>query len=146
MIDRQFNIDLILEELLQCEEGELATYSQLSALTGLDVQFEHRSILDDALREAYDNYDIVFRNTRNIGYRRLTDTAVIDELRSPGRIKRETIRGRRDLTKVKFDELDPVYKSRQQANFAMLAAADYLASGEHFISHHSVDVLSAVSA
>ena len=26
------------------------------------------------------------------------------------------------------------------------SAADYLASGEHFISHHSVDVLSAVTA
>ena len=121
-------IELILEQLTQAEDGELITYSQLSALTGVDVQFEHRRLLDAALKKALYDHSIVFENERNIGYRRWSDPEIIIRLREMQRIRNATKKGRDKLSTVDFDKLDNAIKPLHNSKFLILTVVDNMAT------------------
>lgn len=118
--DERFLTDLLVEQIVELDPGDLITYSEMSALAGVDVQFEHRNILDKAMMIARENYNVVLENKRNVGYERLSDEDVINRLKEIDKIRRTSTRGREKLATVSYESLDPILKGRHNAKFILL--------------------------
>lgn len=118
----RFNIELLVEQLLDAEDGELVTFSRLSALTGLDIQFEHRSLLQRALEIVLDEHKTVYENVRNVGYVRMSDPEVIKSLKAIRHVRKTTEREIKKLSTTNFEALDDAVKPRHNAKFAWLIA------------------------
>jgi hypothetical protein len=115
--ETKFNIELILEQLLELQPGELITYAELSALTGLSIQTDARYLLDAALRTALEEHNMVFENERNVGYRRLTDEDIVVSMRRFRRARTQAKLGMQELSKVKFDQLENKHRITHNAKF-----------------------------
>lgn len=100
-----FDVQIIKEQLYECDFGDTVTFEELSALTGKDLQNEHYHILRRALMEM-ENEGYVFENIRNIGYRRLSDEERAFSDRVIVSINRKAERGIKQKTVgVDFDNM-----------------------------------------
>lgn len=129
-VDDKFITDLLLEQLLSLDDGDMITYSEMSALAGVDVQFEYRNLLDRAFMVAREHHNAVFENKRNVGYERMSDEDVIKSLKEIDRIRRGTERERRNLCTVSFNDLDPVMKGKHNAKFLLVTVMANMAQGK----------------
>jgi hypothetical protein len=126
--DEGFIVDLLLEQILDLEDGEFITYSEMSALAGVDIQFENRHLLDKALMIARENHNVVFENKRNVGYEKLSDADVIKRLKEIDKIRRTSVRGREKLATVAYDSLDPILQVNHNTKFILLTVFGNLAN------------------
>lgn len=138
--DEKFAVELILEQIIDTKDGELITYSELSALTGLDIQFSHRHVLDRALAIALDEHNCLFDNERNVGYRRLSDVDEVRRLKNMKRIRNLADRDAKRLSKVSYNDLEESDRSYHNAKFAVLALVRNIATGKTVMKiEHKID-------
>jgi hypothetical protein len=121
-------IDLIVEQLLEVPENEIVTYSELCALTGRDLQFEHRHLLDSAFKITLEKHNVLFDNKRNIGYERLSDADRVSRLDGIAKARRTSLREARKDMVQNYDNLRPEQQSRHNAKMAIYAAISCMAS------------------
>jgi hypothetical protein len=126
--DFDFEKKLIIEQLLDVPEGEMIEYSQLSALTGLDLQCEFRYLLDSSLLFVLKNHGADFRNIRNTGYKRLTQIEMAEDRRAQDRAIGACDKGTLRLTKINFDTLPDTHKRKHNAKLAGLALIKVIAT------------------
>ena len=127
-IDENFIVDLLIEQIVGLENGDFITYSEMSALTGVDIQFEHRGLLDRAMMIVRENHGVVLENKRNVGYERLSDVDVVNRLKEIDKIRRASVRGREKLSTVNYEKMDSVTQGRHNAKFILLAVFGNLAN------------------
>jgi hypothetical protein len=119
--DYEFEKQLIIESLKSIDEGDLITFSELSALAGLDIQFGQNHILQSALSFVLEEHGLVFKNIRNTGYIRLTPAQIVEDTRSQTRIRSACELGSKRLVSADYDRLTDGEKRRHQSKLASMA-------------------------
>lgn len=116
-----FDVQLIKEQLYEIQEGEIITFSALSALVGKDLQGEAYHLLHRAMLEMEsDGY--VFQNIRNVGYQRLTDEGRAMCDRTIRSIRNKSIRGIRQKTaNINFAALGRAAQVTHNVHVTMLS-------------------------
>lgn len=102
---KSFEISIIKEQLREAKPGDVFTFSELSALTGKDLQGKDYYILKKALDELVEE-NLVFENIRNVGYRRQTDAEIAASLSRMERINRQANKGLMEKACVNFNDLN----------------------------------------
>lgn len=120
-MSNNFNVQLIKEQLLDAEIGDVVTFSQLSALTGVDIQFSSNHILRRALEELLEEENLLFENVRNLGYKKMSDAERAIFSAPIDKIQRQSLRGIRAKTVQNYESLKPNEQVIQQSHLTVLA-------------------------
>lgn len=116
MAERSATTSALIARLEKLEMEDSVTYSALSEVAGCDVQGIGRGYLTSARNILQRERGMVFDAVRGEGIKRLNDDGIVSTGdRSVNRIRRESTRGVRRLSKVVFDKISPENRTRFNA-------------------------------
>lgn len=108
MFARSAAVDTLTNMLINCAEGSVVTYEDMSRATNRDIQKRDRHLLVTALNAANSEYNAVFSTISRIGMQRLKPEEVM--LSGKRRIKKITKaakRGAKEMDTVSLERLTP---------------------------------------
>lgn len=117
------NTRMLFERLKPAQQRDVLTYSELSAVIGLDVQKEGYHHLYSARRKAEVELGMVFEAIENVGIKRLDDNGIIASYtdRAVDLTRKKARRYRQKLTKVvDYNSLPDVSKVKHNATLTVL--------------------------
>lgn len=112
----------VLRLLEAANVGEIVTYAKLREALGYDPRSK-RGPITTALRKVLQESNKVFASVTNVGYRRLSDTEVVQSAPSDVEsIHKRTRRAQRKLIAVEFDSLARTEQVRHNTMASVLGA------------------------
>ena len=114
---------LLYQALVKIKPGEDIAYTTLTEAVGYKVEGGN-SHLQSAINQCFRNDGIVFDNIRGVGYRRLTDSEIVDAAtRDTDAIRRKSRKAAKRLASVsKFEALPPEKRIEHNARLSLFAA------------------------
>lgn len=116
---------MIIAKLQECKIGEIITYEDLDKTIGRKTP---PGILNTARKRVLSDNQIVFGTIRKVGFKRLSDSEIVDNSASTfNSIQRATKRERKKLISVDFENLSSSSKIKHSATAATLAVINEIA-------------------
>ena len=130
MIHEKSNDTKVIESVLaEAKVGDLITYEEISKAIGRDVRLFAMPSLGSARRILLNERKFVFGVEKNIGYRRLNDSEIVDaSVSDRQKIKRAANRSIKKLSVVAFEVLTGEQKRQHTAASAQFGAIAMFAS------------------
>lgn len=122
---------MLVDHFKAMPTGSTATYQELHALIGRDVQSAARSNVHSAIRHLLNNDSIVIACVRTVGYKRLADSDILGTgEQAINHIRRSARRGFQKVTAVQdYEALSADEKRRYNTLGSVLAMANHIAKG-----------------
>lgn len=116
----------LYERLRALKVGEVATYAELSAVAGRDVQGDARPQLYTAMRAVRREDQMVIGTVTKVGVRRLSDVETVGSAETSRRkISRESRRAMERLSTVDYEALPSDVKRRHNSEFTVFKTTEF---------------------
>lgn len=131
LFDRAIETQAAIDLMEPIKRDEIATYDALREAMGCDPQHGGRSNVNSARRYLQRENGMVFVAVPNVGYKRLTDAAIVES--SPEALtksRRASRRAAHRLTCVEFDDLSKDHKIAHQVHLSLFGAIQAIAKAD----------------
>lgn len=121
----QLSVDarMVFEKMIAVSVGETITYAEMTKIVGRDTQNGARGVIATARRKAMNEHRMVFAPIRNVGFKRLNDTEIVDTAEHDmNRVRHAARRAGKRITMVDFDRLPNDRKIRHNTYMSMFGA------------------------